>query len=313
MKDGPVSYKDFLAAIPAEDRAALTARADGPGFRHLALYLGLIVVLAVLIVARVPLWPVLMLPLGILLTFLFTLEHECTHKTPFASPRLNEAVGHLCGAVLIVPFRWFRYFHLAHHRWTNIAGRDPELAAPKPATRGAWLWHVSGVPHWRAMIGVTLRLAAGRERGDYLPEQARAGAAREARLLLALYGLVALSIIASPLALWLWVVPMLIGQPFLRLYLLAEHGDCDHVTEMFANTRTTFTTRAVLFLAWNMPYHTEHHVWPMVPFHRLPDLHRRMKAHLRVTERGYARFTRAYLDRRGLLPGRGGQDRPDGV
>ena len=27
------------------------------------------------------------------------------------------------------------------------------------------------------------------------------------------------------------------------------------------------------FVYWNMNYHVEHHMYPMVPFHRLPDLH----------------------------------------
>ena len=82
-----------------------------------------------------------------------------------------------------------------------------------------------------------------------------------------------LSLVWTDVVLWVWVVPALLGQPFLRLYLLAEHGDCPEVANMFENTRTTFTTRAVRWLAWNMPYHVEHHVWPTVPFHRLPEVH----------------------------------------
>ena len=31
-------------------------------------------------------------------------------------------------------------------------------------------------------------------------------------------------------------------------------------------------------LAWNMPYHQEHHAWPNVPFYLLPELHRRVVA-----------------------------------
>jgi fatty acid desaturase len=79
---------------------------------------------------------------------------------------------------------------------------------------------------------------------------------------------------------------------------LAEHGDCPQVTNMFENTRTTFTTRAVRFLAWNMPFHVEHHVYPSVPFHRLPMLHGLMQDRLQVTSQGYAAFTRDYLARR---------------
>jgi len=54
----------------------------------------------------------------------------------------------------------------------------------------------------------------------------------------------------------------------------------------------------VRFLAWNMPYHVEHHSLPQVPFHQLPALHDQMQGHHHVTADGYARFTADYL--RGL-------------
>ena len=121
---------------------------------------------------------------------------------------------------------------------------------------------------------------------------------REARLLIVLYALAGLSLFFTPFLLWVWIVPVLVGQPFLRLYLLAEHGDCPFVEDMFLNTRTTFTTAIMRFVAWNMPYHAEHHTYPMVPFHNLPALHTKMRGHLGVTSDGYTAFTRTYLARR---------------
>ena len=88
---------------------------------------------------------------------------------------------------------------------------------------------------------------------------------------------------------------MLLGFPFLRLYLLAEHGRCPSVANMFENTRTTMTTRAVRLLAWNMPYHAEHHAWPAVPFHKLPEVHDLAAAHLKRVSPGYGAFLREYL------------------
>ncbi len=292
-----VDHKTFLAQVPAADRAALTARSDGPALWHLAGHLGAIGLCSAGIAAQVPFWGLLLPVQGVLIVFLFTLEHECTHQTPFASTRLNEALGHLTGFLLLLPFLWFRYFHLAHHRHTNLPGLDPELDAPKPATLRQWLWHVSGLPYWAGQAALIWRLARGHERPDWLPEGARARAMREARGMLVLYALAGIGLLASPLLLWLWILPVLLGQPALRLYLLAEHGDCPAVADMFLNTRTTFTTRLMRALAWNMPYHTEHHVWPAVPFHRLPALHLRMRAHLGVTAEGYGAFTRAYLSR----------------
>lgn len=290
-------HRSWLADVPPERLVELSGRSNTAGLSHLGGHLGLIFLCGGLIAAGAPGWWLLLPVLGILLVFLFTLEHEATHQTPFASPGLNEAVGHGCGLVLMLPFLWFRYFHLAHHRWTNIAGKDPELSAAKPGNIRSWISHVSGLPYWISAIRLIATLASGKAEDSYLPGNARHRVIREARIMIAVYAALAASLWWSSLVLWLWLVPVLLGQPFLRLYLLAEHGDCPQVANMFENTRTTFTNRIVRFLAWNMPYHVEHHVAPAVPFHRLPDLHRMMRNHLAVTSDGYAAFTRKYLSR----------------
>jgi fatty acid desaturase len=52
----------------------------------------------------------------------------------------------------------------------------------------------------------------------------------------------------------------------------------------------------VRLIAWNMPYHAEHHSYPAVPFHKLPRFHGIVAAHLRSTENGYVRFHRKLMD-----------------
>lgn len=293
-----MDHRAFVAGLDPDLRARLTAKSDQAGLWHLAGHLGAILVTGALIALRVPFWGLLLPVQGVLIVFLFTLEHEATHKTPFASERLNEWVGRACGFLLLLPFEWFRYFHLAHHRWTNIEGRDPELEGGKPETLRAWVWHVSGLPYWISEIRLLGALVTGRAKGDYLPASALPRIGTEARLMVAGYALVLASLLVTPLLMWVWLIPVLLGQPVLRLYLLAEHGDCPRVANMFENTRTTFTTALVRFLAWNMPYHVEHHTYPAVPFHHLPALHRLMRNELRVTAEGYAAFTRDYLSRR---------------
>jgi fatty acid desaturase len=157
---------------------------------------------------------------------------------------------------------------------------------------------VSGLPYWISEIRLLRALIAGQGGADYLPAAALPRIRAEARWMGVGYGLVAASLTIDPLLFWVWLLPVVLGQPVLRLYLLAEHGDCPRVANMFENTRTTFTSALVRFLAWNMPYHVEHHVYPAVPFHHLPALHAVMQTRLRVTAQGYAAFTRAYLARR---------------
>lgn len=293
-----MDHRQFVASLDPATRAALAERSDLAGLWHLAGHVGAIAVCSALILSGLPGWWLLLPVQGVLVIFLFTLEHEATHKTPFASEALNEAVGRAAGLLLILPFEWFRYFHLAHHRHTNIEGQDPELEGGKPETPAAWAWHVTGLPYWIAAVRLMGRLVTGRAEEPWMPAGAKPRVIAEARGMALVYAGVALSFLWTDAALWLWVLPVLLGQPFLRLYLLAEHGDCPRVADMFQNTRTTFTNRILRFLAWNMPYHAEHHVLPQVPFHRLPELHRLMRAELRVTADGYAAFTADYLARR---------------
>lgn len=292
-----MDHRQFVASLSAEQRVALTERSDAEGLKALALHWGAIAALSALIVARVPGWPLLMLPQGVLLVFLFTLLHETVHDTPFKSRWLNRFVGAACGIALLLPPLWFRFFHFAHHRHTQDPEKDPELATPKPETHAQYAWHVSGLPYLRDAVGNLFRHAFFGVRAGYLPAAKQRAAQREAAAMLLFYaGIAALSVgLGSVDALTLWVVPMLLGQPFLRLYLLAEHGRCAFVSNMFENTRTTFGGWLIRKLAWNMPFHAEHHAFPTAPFHKLPALHRLAKPHLVETEPSYAAFHGKYL------------------
>ncbi|MEL6608785.1 MAG: fatty acid desaturase [Pseudomonadota bacterium] len=289
-----MDHKAVLAGLDAPTRKALTERSDMRGLRHLAGHLSVIAVGAVWIGAGLPGWWAILMPYGVALVFLFTLAHEATHKTPFATPWMNEIAGHMAGLILLLPFQWFRLFHMAHHKHTNDPERDPELAGPRPDTWLGFLLHVSGLPYWRAMARVLVENATRGAHGDYIPERAIPALRTEARAYLAAYAVVAASLFLSPAAVWLWILPVLVGQPFLRLYLLAEHGRCPPVANMLENSRTTFTNRIVRYLAWNMPYHAEHHAYPMVPFHQLPRLHQHTKSHLKSTSDGYGAFVQDY-------------------
>ena len=115
----------------------------------------------------------------------------------------------------------------------------------------------------------------------------------EARAYLAVYvAVAAASVLAgSPAALLLWIVPYLVGQAFLRPYLLAEHTGCPTTRDCLTNTRTTLTLSPVRLFAWNMPYHAEHHAYPAVPFHALPRLHERVRGEIANLEPGYVAAT----------------------
>ena len=286
-----MDHKSLLSSLPTETRQNLLQKSDFKGLRHLAGFWGLMILCGLAVGFQIPFWPVFLLPLGILLIFNFTLLHETVHLPPFATPWLNRIVGRITAILVVQPYDWFRYFHLAHHKYTNDPENDPELASAKPETKWQYIRHVSGLPVWASQFQKLRINAVGPCQDSFVPKSALGKVKTEARWMLALYAAVLLLILSGQYWLfWCWVVPALLGQPFLRLYLLAEHGRCPPVANMFENTRTTFTTTLVRFLAWNMPYHCEHHAYPAVPFHRLPEFHALTKEHLISTSQGYSEF-----------------------
>jgi fatty acid desaturase len=296
MNADQIDHRAIIASLSASDRALLTGLTNRDGIIRAALHFGAILVFGAAILARVPLWPLLQPLQGILIVFLFTAMHETIHGTAFRSAWLNRAVSTVSGFLVFIPPVWFRYFHFAHHRHTHDPDNDPELMSRKPETIAQYVLYLSGLPLWINMAKVIAAntLATSNER--YVPEKGKAKVRLEARITVAAYAVLATASVAlwSPALLWAWIVPILLGQPFLRGYLLAEHARCPHVSNMLENTRTTFTTALVRLIAWNMPFHAEHHAYPAVPFHKLPRFHEVVAEHLRTTERGYLRFNRKF-------------------
>jgi fatty acid desaturase len=281
------------------DRAtvlALSRPSDAAGLRQLAIHLALIAATATLVtVSRGSwaLWPA-MLVHGVALSYLFCPLHEGVHRTAFATRWLNDVVAAVAGAVIGLPAGFYRIFHYAHHRYTQDPAHDPELAVAKPTSWPGYLYVMSGASWWINRVGIGLRHAlTGRVPEAVVPAARHRTVVREARLVWGLY--LAIAVVSLALgrteALIYWAVPLLLGYPALRFFLLAEHTGCatgNH--DMFANTRTTYTNRAMRLLAWDMPFHCEHHSYPSVPFHALHKVNPLIRARIVNASPGYLAF-----------------------
>ena len=272
------------------------ARSDRAGLVHLFGHLCLIAVMIWLNATLADDWQVLaMTGQGIAMVFLFTAMHECSHGTAFHSRWMNRVVGWVAGVILIIGPRWFFYFHQDHHKFTQDPARDPELASPKPGTAAAYLWYLTGLPFWVGNLRVMMGNALGRRDDAYVPSTMRQTIISEARWMLLIYMFVIPMLVFQGWFVTYLLLPLLLGQPFLRAYLLAEHAGCeDGSANMLTNTRTLLTTAPLRLLAWNMPFHTEHHSFPAVPFHKLPQLHRLMRADVANLDPGYLYFHRQF-------------------
>jgi fatty acid desaturase len=114
------------------------------------------------------------------------------------------------------------------------------------------------------------------EEVTFIPEKERRHVYREARVWVAVY----LAVIATAIFLRSWLPLMYVGLPslygrWLALYFgLTQHaGLAENVLDHRLNARTVYMNPMLRFIYWNMNFHVEHHMFPMVPYHALPRLH----------------------------------------
>ena len=228
---------------------------------------------------------------GVLIVHHFSLQHECVHYTVFRTRWMNDVVGNFCGLVIGLPHKHFRYEHCHHHTYTHLEGKDPELI-PLPKTIWGYLVYLSALPYWRTKLTEMFRHSLGRlsdQERRFIPKVEHGAVFFEARVMVSVYSLVTISMIVfhwlAPL--WYWIIPLIMGEPVMRFVRMAEHVGRPTVSVMRVNTRTSLVSLPLRFLCWNMNYHAEHHYVSSAPFHALPRLHEKLKAHIHVEPGGY--------------------------
>lgn len=209
--------------------------------------------------------------------------HECGHGTAFRTRWMNDVVYEFASFCMIRNSVVWRWSHARHHTDTIIVGRDPEIQGMRPPQLIIIGLNFLGLVSAPQSFAGLVRHALGRlspDEADYVPEGERSKAYMVARIHMAIYAL------AVGSAIWTWsLLPlMFIGLP--RLYGvwllmtlgLTQHlGLAEDVLDHRLNSRTVLLNPVLRFLYWNMNYHIEHHMYPIVPYHALPKLHEAIK------------------------------------
>jgi len=214
--------------------------------------------------------------------------HECGHGTAFKTRWMNDVIYETASFMLMRnPVTW-RWSHARHHTDTIIVGRDAEIAVMRPPDLLRAIANFFGIYDvWYSMAALLRNAFGSLTPGEksFIPESEQGKAIWSARVHIAIY----VATIALALYMWSWLPLMLIGLP--RLYgcwhmvltgLLQHIGLADDVTDHRLNTRTVYMNPISRFIYWNMNYHVEHHMFPMVPYHALPKLHEMIKHDLPV-------------------------------
>jgi fatty acid desaturase len=279
---GLASAEWYHSDIPRKTMKELMRRTDGPATRDTIIWIGLLVLTAAGGIATwgtwwtVPFWAVYGVLYG---SACDSRWHECGHGTAFRTDWRNDAVYAIASfMVMRNPVSW-RWSHARHHTDTIIVGRDPEITVMRPPNLPRKLLYFVGIPDVFQHFWILVRNAAGRfsaDERDYIPETERPKAVAWARLFVAIHVLA----VALALATWSLLPVMLVGGP--RIYgtwhmvmtgLLQHGGLAEDVLDHRLNSRTVLMNPVSRWIYWNMNYHVEHHMFPMVPYHALPRLH----------------------------------------
>lgn len=272
--------------VPRKEMKELMRRSDGPALRDTAIWLGLIVASAA---GGVYFWGTwwcvpCFLAYGVLYGSASDARwHECGHGTAFRSQWMNATVYQLASFMIMRnPVTW-RWSHARHHTDTIIVGRDLEIATMRPPDllRVAANF-VGAVDVWYAMSDMVRNAAGSLSPSEKsiipAPEQPKVVAVARVWVLIYLATLATAIALHSILPLMLIGLPRMYGAWHMVLLGLLQHGGlAEDVTDHRLNTRSVLINPVSRFIYWNMNFHVEHHMFPMVPYHALPRLHDAIK------------------------------------
>jgi fatty acid desaturase len=211
--------------------------------------------------------------------------HEGTHDLISRNRRVNDFFAWFTLALAGISAEAHRRFHLDHHHHAHTP-QDPEFQFFDRVVHGVPGWAYFFIPVF-AQIGVN---TYGLQKKS--PAGVRRRIAVELAGALLLHAVIALVLgwrryllfVAAPMVTGLYVASVVRS--------ITEHHDVTGGSE-WTNARSIVTHPLIEFLWSNVNYHLEHHLYPSVPYHALPELRRALSgdyhAHKSNVENGYSR------------------------
>ncbi|MFN3410050.1 MAG: fatty acid desaturase, partial [Limisphaerales bacterium] len=286
VEKGLAEAEWYTCPVPKAEMRKLLERRDGPAIRDTLLLFGLLFASGYATIALWGTWWVV-LPYAIYAVLYGASSdsrwHECGHGTAFRTDWMNRVLYEIASFMVMRESVVWRWSHNRHHSDTIIVGRDPEIQIPRPPNLLALALSVFNVGGYRTYFPSLIRHALGRMTADertFIPESEFPKVYRNARICLAIYGVVVVGAVVarSWIPIFLFVLPQFFGTWLMIIHNTTQHaGLAENVLDHRLNCRTVYMNPISRFIYWNMNYHVEHHMFPLVPYHALPKLHALIK------------------------------------
>lgn len=277
----------YQTPVPRKELRTLLERRDGPAIRDTLLWFALLGLTGWGTVALWGTWWVV-LPYALYAVLYATASdsrwHEAGHGTAFKTDWMNNVLYEIASFMVMRESVVWRWSHTRHHSDTIIVGRDPEIQVSRPPDLKSHVLSLFAIGVYRSYFPSLLRHATGRvasEERTFIPENEFPKICRNARIIVFLYlAMIALAVgLQSWIPVFLIILPHVFGTWLMIVHNTTQHaGLAENVLDHRLNCRTVFMNPFSRFVYWNMNYHLEHHMFPLVPYHRLPRLHELIKA-----------------------------------
>ena len=296
VQKGLADAKWYTSPVPKEKMRELLERRDGPAIRDTLLWFILLLFFGGFGYLLWGSWWAI-IPFAIYGVLYASVSdsrwHESSHGTAFKTDWMNNTLYELASfMVLRESVRW-RWSHTRHHSDTIIVGRDPEIVVQRPPNLfSIFVLNVFDINALKMYISNVALHLTGRltpEELTYIPPSEHKKLFLRARIYVLIYAaLIAYSIyIGSILPLMFVGLSNIYGSWLMLIYGYTQHaGLAENALDHRLNCRTVYMNRLNRYLYWNMGYHTEHHMFPLIPYHALPKLHELVKADMPTAYNG---------------------------
>lgn len=220
------------------------------------------------------------------------LMHDAAHKRLATDVRLNDWLSQFfCAAPLLFSMYSYRTLHLKHHQ-DPLAADDPDLSliGGYPISKKSFLRKLirdaTGISYFK-FIRYFIHAARKPKRQVDTANQgekkvrAKTPVGEIVFSILFMNGLMFFILwqLGHPIYYFtLWFLPAVTAlQVLLRIRGVAEHAGYSQNQDQRVNARTLKPSwQTLIFAPHHVNYHIEHHIYPSVPYFRLPQLHRMM-------------------------------------
>lgn len=224
----------------------------------------------------------------------FVLVHECGHGTLFESKKLNRIFGRIFGVISQIPADNWRIVHFQHHIWVGVVDKDPTSVGILDVKKYSPMMRKIYNVLWKLRLPLAAIGGVFKAFWMFPLVQAKAGNRKNARI-----GWISNAITLAP-----WVMAFVVfgwetvlstvGPALVLFYVWFECINLTHHAGLYKHISSShpkaiplyeqaeycrtarLPTWFSLITCYHFNLHTEHHLFPTVPWHRAPALKRLM-------------------------------------